>query len=268
MIDNLLPANKTLKNSLSSLKRKVSNLRISVEELAGDLDKFDTRLDNMTTEMEIYKARLDREMGREVRRLEKELAEAKKQLKQCLPVDLADSSESLRIASTISVLECILRHICDNALDFRLMCYAYLFPSIVERVVKGDQEEYYLDELPASAAEIVKRGREYLNWIRSECDTHLTNPEEWNTYVGTVSDWWRNDALPLLYGGRDGNWDLDVPLSLTEMMSWQDNPADRPTHFSKVFDAYEIYRNHKDEVFTDNGVRNFDLKMFTHGGKQ
>jgi hypothetical protein len=268
MIDNLLPANKTLKNSLSSLRRKASNLRISIEELVGEVDKFDTRLDNMSTEMEIYKARLEREMGREVRRLEKELADAKKQVKQCLPVDLGTSSESLRIASTISVLECVLRHVCENAMDFRLMCYSYLFPAIVERVVSDADEAYYLDEIPSSTLEVIRRGKEYLTWIRSECDTHLTNPEEWETYVGPVSEWWRNDALPLLYGCRDSAWDLDLPLSLAEMQSWQDNPADRPTHFSKVFDAYEIYRKHKDEVFTDNGVRNFDLKMFTYGNGQ
>ena len=252
MIDNLLPANKILKNSLSSLKSKTSKLKISVEELAGDLEKFDSRLDNMTTEMEIYKSRLERELGREVRRLEKELAETKKQLKHCLP----------------AMVECILRHICDNAIDFRLMCYSYLFPAIIERVLQGEEEAYYIDELPTSTVEVVRRGKKYLEWVRANCDTHLTHPDAWETYSGPVCEWWRNDALPLLYGSRDEAWDLDLPLSLNEMLSWQDNPADRPTHFSKVFDAYEIYRKHKEEVYTDNGVRNFDLKMFTYGGEE
>ena len=268
MIDNLLPANKKLKNSLSSLKSKTSKLKISVEELAADLEKFDSRLDNMTTEMEIYKARLERELGREVRRLEKELAETKKQFKHYLPATLETSNESLRIASTISVVECILRHICDNAIDFRLMCYSYLFPASIERVMQGEEEAYYIEELPASTVEVVRRGKKYLEWVRANCDTHLTHPDAWETYSGSVCEWWRNDALPLLYGSRDEAWDLDLPLSLNEMLSWQDNPADRPTHFSGVFDAYEIYRKHKDEVYSGNGVRNFDLKMFTYGGEE
>jgi hypothetical protein len=67
----------------------------------------------------------------------------------------------------------------------------------------------------------------------------------------------------LIYGSRDEQWDIDEPLTLTEMLTWQDNPGDRPIHFGPVFDAYEIYKKHKDEVYESSGVKEFDIKMFT-----
>jgi hypothetical protein len=47
------------------------------------------------------------------------------------------------------------------------------------------------------------------------------------------------------------------------MLTWQDNPGDRPIHFGPIFDAYEIYKKHKDEVYESSGVKDFDIKMFT-----
>jgi hypothetical protein len=47
------------------------------------------------------------------------------------------------------------------------------------------------------------------------------------------------------------------------MINWRDNPGDRPLQFSSVFDAYEIYRRHKDEVYKSSGVNDYDLKSFT-----
>lgn len=264
MNDNLLQVNNTLRTSLASLKKKVSNLKISLEVLDADIEKFDIRFDKVQNEVEIYKSRLERSMSREVRRLEKELEETRRKLLVQQKNPLPTSKETLRVASTVCVFECILRHICGNSDDFRLVSYSYLFPSVIERVVSGSQEAYFLDEMPVSATEVIRRGREYLAWIRSECETHLTDPSAWNEYNHPISEWWKNDALPLIYGARDEAWDLDMPLSLAEMTMWRDSPAERPTHFSPIFDAYEIYRSHKDEVYVPSGASDFDLKMFSH----
>jgi multiple sugar transport system substrate-binding protein len=55
-----------------------------------------------------------------------------------------------------------MRAICHNADDFRLLSYAFLFPAVIERVVKGNEEAYFLEEIPASADVIVRRGLEYM----------------------------------------------------------------------------------------------------------
>jgi AcrR family transcriptional regulator len=56
---------------------------------------------------------------------------------------------------------------------------------------------------------------------------HLTDSDTWESAVEYITDWWRNDALPLLYGCRDEQWDIDMPLSLPEMIEWRDSPAER-----------------------------------------
>ena len=263
MNDNLLHVSNSLRTSLASLKKKISNLKVSVEHLDSEVDKFDIKFDKMQNEVEIFKTRVERTTTREVRRLEREVEELRARLSEFQGRPQPASAETLRIASTLSVFECLLRHICESSDDFRLISYSFLFSAVVERVVKGDQDAYFLDEIPVSATEIVKRGREYLAWIREECDTHLTDPAAWEQFSEPVSEWWRNDALPLIYGARDEAWDLDVPLSLAEMAMWKDCPAERPIHFSPIFDAYEIYHKHKDEIYESSGARDFDLKMFS-----
>jgi hypothetical protein len=47
------------------------------------------------------------------------------------------------------------------------------------------------------------------------------------------------------------------------MLLWRSSPADRPLHFSSIFDAYEIYKKNKDAVYESSGVRTFELKMFS-----
>lgn len=265
MRDNLITATNRIRTSVTTVKRKLSQLRVSVEELSLELDTMDSQLDRLVSESEIYKAKLEREVGREVRRLEKELANLRKQSVSLLPAQTQTPEAVLGIASTITVLECVLRQICNGADDFRLMSYSFLFPAVIERVIKGEDPTYLLEELPSCSSLVIDRGRSYVDWIRGECSTHLTNSDAWEIYAPKVTDWWRNDALPLLYGCRDEQWDIDMPYTLVEMINWRDNPADRPVDFSPIFDAYEIYRTHKNEVYEVSGVKDFNLKTFSYG---
>lgn len=260
--DNLLYATNSIRSSVTSLKKKLSNLKVSVEHFDAELEKLDTKFDNLITQSEIYKNKLERELGREVRRLERELSLLKKGLPDAKPKASA-SGEELQIATTMSILEAILRQVSAGAEDFRLISESFLFPAVIERVVRGDEEAYFLDEVPSSAMLVVQRGKEYVQWIRETCETHLTDPLAWEEYSPQICDWWRNDALPLLYSSRDEQWDIDIPLSLQEMLLWRGSPADRPLHFSSIFDAYEIYKKNKDAVYESSGVRTFELKMFS-----
>lgn len=266
--DNLLYATTTLRSSVTSLKKKLSNIKVSLVLFDAELDKIDTRLDNVSTQAEVYKSKLERELGREIRRLEKELATLRKSSGSTV---LSDSSLSVpdsenNIASTIGIFDTILRLICDNADDFRLASEAFLFPAIYERVASCEEEAYFLNDVPAAATTVIARGREYVEWIREEYDTHLTDPDTWKEAIDYVKEWWANDALPMIYGARDEQWDIDVPLSLQEMLLWRDSPGDRPLNFTVVFDAYEIYRKHKDVIYESTGLREFELKQFVNKG--
>jgi hypothetical protein len=260
--DNIFYATNTLRSSLTSIKKKLSNLKIQVEVFDSEIEKMEGKFDNILTQTEIYKTKVEREMGREVRRLEREIAILRKESSE--PKKVTNVSEKeLRIASSVAIIESILRLISEGADDFRLVSEAFLFPAVIERIVASTEEAYFLDEVPVSAATVIDRGREYVQWARRTFDTHLTDPDTWESAVDPISDWWRNDALPLLYGSRDEQWDIDMPLSLPEMIEWRDSPAERPINFSAVFDAYEIYRKNKDVVYENTGLRQFELKSFS-----
>jgi hypothetical protein len=260
--DNIVFATNSIRSSVTSLKKKLSNVKIAIEQLDAEMEKFEPKFDNLLTQTEIYKSKLERETGREVRRLERELALLRKGMVNEEPKFVV-STEETRIATTMAILNVILRFASDGAEDFRLMSEAFLFPAVFERVVRGSDEAYFLDEIPTCATLVIERGKSYVKWVRENCETHLTDPLAWEEYVEPVTNWWRNDALPLIYSSRDEQWDIDVPLSMQEMLIWRDNPGERPLHFPAVFDAYEIFKKNKDAVYESSGVRNFEVKMFS-----
>jgi hypothetical protein len=259
MIDNLVYATNSMRTSVSGLKKKLSNLRIQVESFDAELDKISSKFDNIITQSEIFKSKLERENGREVRRLERELALLRKQLPEEGGFDPPSSVET-QIASTIAILDSLLRHISRDSDDFRLASEAFLFPAVIERVMNS--ADYHILVVPPSMDLIISRGRYYLEWSRKEYYTHLTNPKTWEDATPYIAEWWRNDALPLLYGARDEQWDIDVPLSLQEMMVWRDNPAERPLQFPSIFDAFEIYEKNKDSILESSGLKEFEVKRF------
>jgi len=262
MLDNLLLSTNTTRTSVTNLKKKLSKLRIQVEEFSADLEKIDTKFENILSQAEIYRAKLEREMGREVRRLERELAILRNASGGAITPAQASESD-LKVAATVGIFDTILRHMCANAEDFRLASEAFLFPVVYERVMEGTEEAYYLEETPVSSILVINRGKEYIAWIRSQYETHVTDPDAWGAAIGQIVDWWRNDALPMLYGARDEQWDIDMPLSLQEILLWRESPGDRPLNFPKIFDAYEVYRKHKDEIYGTTGLREFELKLFS-----
>ena len=261
--DNLLHSTNKVKNCVSGLKRKLSTLRTEFESFESELAKIETRVENVVSQSEIYKTRMERELGREVRRLQRELETLRKEAAG-KPATTATSESDLKIASTIAIFDTILRLMCQGADDFRIASEAFLFPAVYERVVDGTEEAYYLDHVPPATSTVVSRGLEYVSWLRTEYDTYLTDSSTWEQAISYVVEWWRNDALPMLYGARDEQWDIDVPLSLAEMLLWRDSPGDRPLSFPKIFDAYEIHRKHRDEIYGTTGLREFELKHFSY----
>lgn len=260
--DNLLTATSRMRNAVTGLKKRLSDLKIEIESFDAEIEKIDARFDNLVNQADIYKSKLERELGREVRRLQKELERATK-TQSMSSNEVSVNDKDLIVASTVAIIESLLGLISENASDFRLLSQSFLFPAVIERVMSGGDDAYFLEEVPASASIIVGRGRAHVQWLREEYDTHLTEPETWKQASGYVVEWWRNDALPLLYGARDEQWDIDVPLSLQEMLTWRDSPADRPMMLPSVFDAYEVCKRNKDAIYEKTGLRQFELRQFT-----
>jgi len=160
---------------------------------------------------------------------------------------------SLVKAKTIAIFDSILFAIenwstdGDTAPDFSLACQAILFPLVYTQVMNGN-EHYYLKQVPTASLEVVKRGREYVKFIRSTCQVGLTDPEAWSVHVPMIAKWWVNDALPLLYGARDDVWERSTPLPLESIMSWRDQPASRALEFPLVFDAMDLLDRHREEI--------------------
>lgn len=264
MPDNLTFATETMRTTVTNLKKKVSNIQITVEQFRAELDKMESKFDKLLVQAEIYRSRVEREAKRDVRKLELELEKARKQTSASSFAELPDIPESeFKIASTVAVFECILRHMCEGADDFKLMCHSIIFPSIYERIIQ-EEKELYLETVPKSADIVINRGKQFLYHLRGEFETHLTEPSAWESCIEAVTEWWKNDAFPLLYGERYYEWDTDMGLPLIEILQWKEEPADRPLQFPSVFDVFELYKKHKDEVFEKSGVRAFDLKMFRY----
>lgn len=131
--------------------------------------------------------------------------------------------------------------------DVELALQSVLFPTIYERVMKGNTD-YIVNTVPVPALEIVKRGRETIKWLRQITDKSLTDPANWEEHAGLIQQWFIRDALPLIYGARDPDWDDDLPLSLTEVVEWRDMPASRALHFPLIFDGMDLVEKYRDEI--------------------
>ena len=160
---------------------------------------------------------------------------------------------SLVKAKTVAIFDSILFAIenwstdGDTAPDFSLACQSILFPLVYSQVMNGN-EHYFLKTVPTASIEVVKRGREYVKFIRGTCQVGLTDPEAWSVHVPMIAKWWVNDALPLLYGARDDVWERVTPLTLEAIMSWRDKPASRALEFPLVFDAMDLLDRHREEI--------------------
>lgn len=255
--DNLLTATNSMRSSVAALKRKLTNLKIQVELFDAELDKIGNKFDNVLIQAEVYKSRIEREAKRELRKLEKDYEGALKQ--GPISVTPGVTQIDLNVATSVGIIETLLHHMCGTSDDFLTASHAILFPAVYERIMDGIDERYYLPTVPASAPSIVNRGKEHIQWLRDEYETHLTDPQTWSDAIEYIAEWWRNDALPLLFGSRDERWDNDPILPLEDMNLWNQSATERALHFPKIFDCYEIYRRFKDEVYENSGLQAFEM---------
>jgi hypothetical protein len=169
--------------------------------------------------------------------------------------------------TTIAIFDAILSAITswsvhgDQASDVEAASQTVIFPCVYERVMSGDDPAYLLDEVPSSAELVVQRGREFVKWIRSECETHITNEAAWEKYAPKIQEWWLNDGLPLLYGESDPDWEEDTLFTLEQIEVWRNNPVDRMMAFPKIHDAMDLLQKHRSEVNSRINLQEFNRNV-------
>lgn len=238
-----------------------------LNKLRADFQGVAARFDKLEMAANIFSERSDRADVRRIAQLEKEVQRLNDALAKGFQEPSKPSEVMLNKARTIAIFDTILNAISlwsqsgNIASDVELACQSILFPAIYERVMRGDDPAYLLDDIPFSAYAVVTRGREFVQWIRSECETHITDPAAWDKYAKTVQDWWRNDGLPLLYGEADPAWETDRAYSLADMEVWRNNPSDRMLEFPLIYDAMDLVQKSRSEVNSTTQLVNFTRQI-------
>ena len=255
--------------ALSDLERKRQLVERDFEEKIGVktetvlryaaelVESFDgyVRTSDWRMQSEIKKVRLGYEQ--QIKDLEKQVKEGG------IAQSEQNNSEDIAKATTLSIIDSILFAISNWSVDgqvapdIELACQSILFPIVYEPVMKGESD-YYLPVVPASANEIVKRGREFVKHIRAVSDLSLVDPDGWEEFSSMIQQWWVNDALPLLYGARDNDWEKTEAFPLEIMTIWRDKPASRALQFPLIFDGMELVRKHGDEIREKSGLPAFN----------
>jgi len=255
-----------LKNEVPAIKKKIGWVENNLNALDAEVDNFVAKIDTLAAEIENYHISTHREYERQTKRLQNQISSLEKKLaKQGGKATSGVNPVILDKAKTIAIFDAILSAITswstsgDLASDVEAASQSVIFPSIYERIMSGTDPAYLLSDVPSTALVAVQRGREYVCWIRSECQTAITHPEAWLKYAPEVQKWWLNDGLPLIYGEADPDWEDDIPFSLDQIETWRNNPADRMTAFPKVYDAMEIYSKNRQEVMDTTNIRQFNL---------
>ena len=183
--------------------------REALERSERAMDDFMSALYKLQEEIPLAYKRDEKRIQSHVNKLEREIERLTKQAAQA-PVDATPTVHpaDLQRAKTISILDGILFAM-ENwstdgqvASDFSLVCQSLLFPVVYEKVMSGNSD-YYIEQVPVSAIEVVKRAREFIHFLRDGFTEALTAENVWPQACELVHEWCINDMLPLLYGARD-----------------------------------------------------------------
>lgn len=256
----------SLRNEVPRVKKKLSMAKQAVEALDAEVDALGLKVENVASVMEAFEAGIVKKHDRVVAKLQERIAQLEKQLAKS-GASAPTSDILISKVITIAIFDAILGAITtwsvhgDQASDVEAASQTVIFPCVYERVMGGDDPAYILDEVPASAELVVQRGREFVKWIRSECETHITNEAAWEVYAPKIQEWWLHDGLPLLYGEADPDWEEDTLYTLEQIEVWRNNPVDRVMAFPKIHDAMDLLQKHRSEVNSRIRLQDFNRNV-------
>ena len=255
----------SLKNEIPKVKKKLSNAKHHLECLDHEVDTLSQRVDTLVDAVDAFESATSKGYERIISKLNQKIEALEK-------LTISEKSVStnevlITKACTIAIFDSILGAITswstfgDQASDVEAASQTVIFPCVYERVMRGDDPAYLLDEIPASAELVVQRGREFVKWVRSECQTHITTEAAWEEFAPKIQEWWLNDGLPLLYGEADPDWEEDTPYTLDQIETWRNNPVDRVMAFPKIHDAMDLLQKHRSEVNSRINLQEFNRNV-------
>jgi hypothetical protein len=248
------------------IKKKLSANKQAIEALDHELDVLDGKIDSLVATVESYENALVKRYERVITKMQEQIDKLESQLVKT-GVSTPANEVAISKVTTITIFDAILSAITswskdgDQASDIEAASQTVIFPCVYERVMSGDDPAYILDEVPQSAELVVQRGREFVKWIRSECETHITNETAWEKYAPKIQEWWLNDGLPLLYGEADPDWEEDTLFTLEQIEVWRNNPVDRMMAFPKIHDAMDLLQKHRSEVNSRINLQEFNRNV-------
>jgi len=264
--ERLKGSQKKLQSAHRNLRNTVETVQRSIEAVIENLTKFDEEYEKAVVRDEIrwdaYVKKMEREIeeaNAKVKILEAELGK-----REIAPADVV----AVNKACTISIFDSIIFAISNwstdgqTAPDVELACQSILFPLVYQPVMK-ENTDYNITKVPVAALEVVRRGRHYVRSLRQSRDILITAPEVWDEEANAIQAWWVNDALPLLYGARDDDWNEAKSLPLDKMIKWRDLPASRVLEFPLVWDGMELVKKHADEIRELTGLPTFNKEQLT-----
>ena len=260
------------KDRLTTAINKLDNV---IEKAERDIEqawgKVRTQSETVADCFDALEREIPLAVGRDIKRLQalhNKLLWENKQLKKEIanapsrPLTPEVDPNLVKKASTICVFDSLIFSI-ENwssdgqvASDVSLCTQSILFPLVYEPVMRGDSD-YYLESFPTASMEIVRRGREFVKWLRDTSPTSLSDQDTWEAYSGVVQEWWVNDALPLLYGARSDEWVISSSYDFDTMLKWRDLPASRILDFPLIHDGMELVSNQMDNIRQPLGLQNF-----------
>jgi hypothetical protein len=255
-----------VRNEVPRIKKKLATVKQSVEAFETEIEALGVKVDNLVSVIDAFENNLTNKHARVVAKLEAEILKLQKQLAKS-GIVAPTSDTTLSKVTTIAIFDAILSAITswskdgDQASDVEAASQTVIFPCVYERVMGGEDPAYLLDEVPVSAEVVVQRGREFVRWIRGECETHITTANAWEVYAPKIQEWWLNDGLPLLYGEADPDWEEDTPYSLEQIEVWRNNPVDRVMAFPKIHDAMDLLQKHRAEVNARIRLQDFNRSV-------
>lgn len=247
--DSLLQNSAAIKTSILSLKKKAITMQSQIHAIDTEISKVGDKIDNLLQESD-----------NTIEWLRHRVSELESYFNDTPPPSSTDPLE-LKKAVTLQIFEFIVDRICDGSDDYEVMCQAFLFPVIYSHVVMGEKK-YLLDYLPDCVSYVIDSGKELLQSIREACDAQLTQQKPWDSMIDLSVSWWKEQALPLLYGEEEEFWNKDEVFTLSTMEDWKANYSMRPINYPTVYDAINTLNTHREEAYEASGIREFGSLQF------
>lgn len=281
LVANLLRKIKKRDDSVRVIIREFSILESKVRKLAEIDNDLTTMMDELKLASTEVKPQIDEYFQnkkehmeylarRETRVVQQKLDEAlkeNKELKRQLIIKEVVDDGSVEKAKTLAIFDSIIASISNwstdgqTAPDVELIFQSILFPLVYEPVCKGNKD-YYLQEVPYIAYEVVKRGREYIADLRERFNAFINTKEAWMEYAPEIQEWLVNDALPLIYGARDDDWQVKRAYPFGAMTVWRDEPHQRIRDFPLIFDGMELVAQRSEEI-REAKIAQFELETLS-----